>query len=133
MDITNLDHIVLTVNNLRDTIQFYESVLGMVTEYFGEGRVALKFGNQKINLHEHNKEFEPKAYQPTPGSADLCFITNLQINEAMKQIKDKGVHIIEGPVSRTGATGPLISFYFRDPDQNLIEIANSIQSVPPVV
>jgi len=128
MHITNIDHIVLTVKNIKKTVRFYESVLGMVGESFGQGRMALKFGGQKINLHEHGKEFEPKADKPTPGSQDLCFLTNAKLELVMNHVKSKGVKIIEGPVSRTGATGPLMSFYFRDPDQNLIEVANIIKN-----
>jgi len=124
MNITNIDHIVLTVNDIAVTVQFYESVLGMVAETFGEGRVALKFGNQKINLHEQGKEFEPRANKPVPGSGDLCFISNTELEEAMEHVKSRGVNIIEGPVARTGASGSIVSFYFRDPDQNLIEVAN---------
>jgi catechol 2,3-dioxygenase-like lactoylglutathione lyase family enzyme len=128
MDITNIDHIVLTVKNINKTVQFYESVLGMVGESFGEGRIALKFGNQKINLHEQGNEFEPRANKPTPGSEDLCFLTNSKLEVVMKHVISKGVKIIEGPVARTGATGPIISFYFRDPDQNLIEVANIVKN-----
>ena len=124
MHITNIDHLVLTVKNINQTVKFYETVLGMAVEFFGEGRVALKFGNQKINLHEYGNEFEPKAKQPTPGSGDLCFLTDIKLEEAIEHVTSKGVDIIEGPVARTGATGSIISFYFRDPDQNLIEIAN---------
>jgi len=124
MNVTGLDHIVLTVKNINKTVQFYESVLGMVAERFGKGRIALKFGNQKINLHEHGKEFEPKANLPTPGSEDMCFLSNMKIEEAMRHVRSNGVKIIEGPVDRTGANGLLVSFYFRDPDQNLIEVAN---------
>lgn len=80
--------------------------------------------SQKINLHEQGKEFEPKANQPVPGSEDLCFITETKLEDAMEHVKSKGVEIIEGPVARTGATGSIISFYFRDPDKNLIEVAN---------
>ena len=128
MHITNIDHIVLTVKNINKTVQFYESVLGMVGESFGEGRIALKFGNQKINLHEQGNEFEPRANKPTPGSEDLCFLTNSKLEVVMKHVISKGVKIIEGPVARTGATGPIISFYFRDPDQNLIEVANIVKN-----
>jgi len=126
MEISKLDHLVLTVKDLEKTASFYVSVLGMKKEVFGSGRVALKCGSQKINLHEVGKEFEPKAKKPMPGSADLCFITPTPIDEAMAQVKRCGVEIIEGPVERTGAIGPLRSFYFRDPDQNLIEVANEI-------
>ncbi len=123
MNINNIDHIVLTVKDIEVTVKFYESVLGMVREIFAEGRVALKFGNQKINLHKQGQEFVPKANQPLPGSEDLCFITDTKLEVAMKHVMSKGVKILEGPVARTGATGPIISFYFRDPDKNLIEIA----------
>jgi catechol 2,3-dioxygenase-like lactoylglutathione lyase family enzyme len=125
MKITNIDHIVLTVKDIDQTVQFYESVLSMTKETFGEGRVALKFGDQKINLHKHGFEFEPKANNPLPGSEDLCFITSTDLAEAMEHVRSKGIEIIEGPVERTGANGPVLSFYFRDPDQNLIEVANS--------
>lgn len=124
MKITNIDHIVLTVRDIDQTVQFYESVLGMTKETFGEGRVALKFGNQKINLHRHGQESEPKANAPLPGSEDLCFLTETKLEEAIEHVRSKGVEIIEGPVERTGATGPIISFYFRDPDKNLVEVAN---------
>lgn len=123
MEITHLDHIVLTVQNLRKTVQFYCNVLGMEKEVFGNGRVALKCGNQKINLHQLGNEFEPKAANPTPGSSDLCFITTTELKHAIKQVRNKGVQIIEGPVSRIGATGPIESFYIRDPDKNLIEVS----------
>jgi len=115
---------VLTVKEIETTVQFYVSVLGMEKEEFGAGRVALKFGKQKINLHQIGKEFEPKADKPTSGSADLCFITKVTLDEAMNHVRNKGVKIIEGPVPRTGATGPINSFYFRDPDMNLIEVSN---------
>lgn len=124
MNITNIDHIVMTVKDINVTVHFYESVLGMVKVTFGKDRVALKFGNQKINLHEQGKEFEPNADQPIPGSVDLCFITDTKLEAAMEHVKSKGVQIIDGPVARTGATGSIISFYFRDPDNNLIEVAN---------
>lgn len=126
MQIKQLDHLVLTVKNIAATISFYESVLGMTSEIFGNGRVALKFGSQKINLHEFRNEFEPKSLLPTPGSADLCFITTTALNDAMDHVQGCGVEIIAGPVQRTGASSPLLSFYFRDPDGNLIEVANEI-------
>ncbi len=124
MQIKQLDHLVLTVKNIRETVNFYVSVLGMESEIFGEGRVALKFGRQKINLHEAGKEFEPKAHQPLPGSADLCLVTDTELNVALAHVQSRGVDIIEGPVRRTGANGPMLSFYFRDPDLNLIEISS---------
>lgn len=126
MEISKLDHLVLTVRDIEKTTSFYMSVMGMKKEVFGNGRVALKCGDQKINLHESGKEFEPKAHKPTPGSADLCFITQTPLNDAMAHVKRCGVEIIEGPVERAGANGPIRSFYFRDPDQNLIEVANEI-------
>jgi catechol 2,3-dioxygenase-like lactoylglutathione lyase family enzyme len=126
MKISKIDHLVLTVTDIEKTASFYVSVLGMVKEVFGDGRIALKCGSQKINLHELGKEFEPKANKPTPGSADLCFITHTPLDDAMAHVKRCGIEIIEGPVERTGTNGPLRSFYFRDPDQNLIEVANEI-------
>ena len=124
MNIDRLDHLVLTVKDIEATVQFYVSVLGMEKEEFGAGRVALKYGIQKINLHQVGREFEPKADKPTSGSADLCFITGVPLDQAMAHVRTCGVAIIEGPVARTGATGPITSFYFRDPDLNLIEVSN---------
>lgn len=126
MKISHLDHIVLTVKNIDATVNFYTKILGMQKEVFGHGRIALKFGEQKINLHQYQNEYEPRADIPTPGSADLCFITQTPISEALAFVEEKGVAIEEGPVSRSGARGLLLSFYFRDPDQNLIEIANEV-------
>ncbi|MBU5247131.1 VOC family protein [Bacillus halotolerans] len=121
--IKRLDHLVLTVKSLQETIRFYTSVLGMQEETFGSGRKALRFGNQKINLHEAGHEFEPKAQHPLPGSADLCFITDEPINKVVKHLTKMNVNIEQGPVKRTGALGPIISVYIRDPDQNLVEIS----------
>ncbi len=95
---------------------------------FGSGRKALQFGKQKINLHEQGREFEPKADRPTPGSADLCFITDVPLQEVIEHLKRCGVTVLEGPVSKTGAVGPIISVYFRDPDLNLIEVSNYVGS-----
>jgi catechol 2,3-dioxygenase-like lactoylglutathione lyase family enzyme len=122
--IDSLDHLVLTVRNIEDTARFYSRVLGMHVISFGEGRKALAFGSQKINLHEFGKEFEPKAGLPTPGSADLCFITRAPLAEFIAHLADSGVEIIEGPVKRSGAKGEILSVYFRDPDMNLIEVSN---------
>jgi catechol 2,3-dioxygenase-like lactoylglutathione lyase family enzyme len=122
--ISKLDHLVITVRSIENTVQFYTEVLGMENEIFKAGRVALKFGEQKFNLHEIGKEFEPKAAHPTPGSADICLITNLPIQDAFDLVRSKGVEIIEGIVPRTGANGPIESFYFHDPDQNLVEISS---------
>jgi catechol 2,3-dioxygenase-like lactoylglutathione lyase family enzyme len=122
----NHHHLVLTVEDIDTTCSFYVRVLGMREIVFGAGRRALVFGEQKINLHERGKEFEPKAMRPMPGSADLCFMTNLPLERAVEHIRACGVEILEGPVGRTGATGPIASVYIRDPDGNLIEIANKI-------
>ena len=126
MQIEGLDHLVLTVGDVGRTRAFYERVLGMEAVVFGEGRHALAFGQQKINLHEAGREFEPKAAVPTPGSADLCFLTNTPMAAVVEHLGANGVEILEGPVRRTGATGPLLSVYCRDPDQNLIEVSNRL-------
>jgi catechol 2,3-dioxygenase-like lactoylglutathione lyase family enzyme len=119
-----LDQMVLTVDDLQATCAFYERVLGMQVVTFANGRYALQFGQQKINLHQAGKEFEPKAALPTPGSADLCFITSLPLDQVIAHLHTCNVEIVEGPVSRTGAIGPIESVYIRDPDGNLIEVAN---------
>ena len=124
MKIIKIDHIVLTVTDVESTARFYESTLGMIRETSGAGRVALTFGNQKINLHEYGKEFNPRAAHAVPGSEDLCFITDTKLEIAMDHVRSKGIKIVEGPVTRTGAAGKIVSFYFRDPDGNLIEVAN---------
>ncbi len=94
---------------------------------FGGGRRALHFGEQKINLHEAGREFDPKAWHPTPGSADLCFITQVSLEQVIAHVKSCGVEILEGPAKRTGAVGSLESIYIRDPDGNLIEISNYVE------
>lgn len=127
MKIAYLDHLVLTVQSISATCEFYASVLGMEVVNFGENRKALRFGTQKINLHEIGKEFEPKAQRPTPGSADLCFITTLPITAVVEHLQGTGVQILEGPVKRTGARGQIESVYFRDPDLNLIEVSNYME------
>ncbi|CAG87857.2 DEHA2E07282p [Debaryomyces hansenii CBS767] len=124
MNIESLDHLVLTVKNIEESIRFYTSVLGMQVESFKGNRKALRFGNQKINLHEHGHEFEPKACHPVPGSADLCFVASTSIEEVADHLKKNDVTIIEGPVKRTGAIGSITSLYIRDPDLNLIELSN---------
>ncbi len=126
MKIDSLDHLVLTVKDIEATASFYSSVLGMEVVAFGAGRKALSFGAQKINLHQHGNEFEPKSGHPTPGSADLCFITSNPLTEVMAHLSSCNVDVIEGPVQRTGATGPILSIYFRDPDMNLIEVSNRV-------
>ena len=119
-----LDHIVLTVRDVEATCRFYERALGMRRQSFGEGRVALHFGRQKINLHPHPSPIDPKAATPTPGSADLCFIAETPIAEVIARLEACGVTIESGPAARTGAQGPMTSVYFRDPDGNLIEVSN---------
>lgn len=126
MKIDSIDHLVLTVDDVEATASFYSTVLGMNIITFGDNRKALTFGTQKINLHQHGKEFEPKAQQPTPGSADLCFITSVPLPEVASHLSSCNVDVIEGPVRRTGATGPILSVYFRDPDMNLIEVSNRL-------
>jgi catechol 2,3-dioxygenase-like lactoylglutathione lyase family enzyme len=126
--IDGLDHLVLTVKDINVTSDFYSKVLGMEILTFGGHRKALSFGSQKINLHEHGKEIEPKAQHPTPGSADLCFITSVPMSEVLTHLSSCKVAIIEGPIQRTGATGPILSVYFRDPDMNLIEVSNRVSA-----
>ncbi|MDX8156723.1 VOC family protein [Acinetobacter pittii] len=124
MKISHLDHLVLTVSNIESTCHFYQTVLGFEVITFKGDRKALKFGNQKINLHQQCNEFEPKALQPTPGSADLCFISDTPISEVVAHLNQLNIQIEEGPIERTGAMHPILSVYIRDPDQNLIEISN---------
>ena len=124
MRIDRLDHLVLTVASIEAAAEFYTRVLGMEVVTFGAGRTALAFGTSKINLHEAGKEFEPKARRPTPGSADICLIVEDGITEVMAELAAAGVDTEEGPVPRTGATGPITSCYLRDPDGNLIELSN---------
>jgi catechol 2,3-dioxygenase-like lactoylglutathione lyase family enzyme len=121
--IERLDHLVLTVADVVATCAFYQAVLGMKTVTFGNGRKALVFGEQKINLHPAGREFEPKAERPTPGSADLCLIAATPLEAVAAHLTALGVDIEQGPVARTGALGPITSLYFRDPDGNLIEVA----------
>ncbi len=124
--ITQLDHLVLTVQDIEATCLFYENVLGMEVITFGAGRKALRFGSQKINLHQAGKEFEPKALHPVHGSEDLCFLTSTPLDEVIAHLQATDVEIIEGPVERTGTQSKLLSVYLRDPDGNLIEISNEI-------
>lgn len=124
MKVDAIDHTVLTVHSIDETCAFYADVLGMTVIDFNGGRKALSFGSQKINLHQHGKEFEPKAAKPTPGSADLCFITEIPLTKVMAHLKNCKVEIEEGPVQRSGAVGTISSIYFRDPDGNLLEVSN---------
>jgi len=128
MKTDSLDHLVLTVKDIKTTCAFYSRVLGMEIVKFGPDRTALSFGSQKINLHQQGNEFEPKAQQPTPGSADLCFITSVPLAEVVNHLSSCKVAVIEGPVQRTGAAGPILSVYFRDPDMNLIELSNRVSA-----
>jgi catechol 2,3-dioxygenase-like lactoylglutathione lyase family enzyme len=121
--IDHLDHLVLTVADLDVTTAFYTTALGMEAVTFGDRR-ALRFGGQKINLHQRGKEFEPKAAHPTPGSGDLCFITKTPLDQVIAHLQAMHVPMEEGPVERTGAVGKIRSIYLRDPDFNLIEISN---------
>lgn len=123
MKIDRIDHLVLTVRDIDATCSFYSRVLGMSVTTFGGGRKALVFGGQKINLHQAGREFEPKAQAPTPGSADFCLISAAPLQEVMAHLASCGVAIIEGPVPKTGARGPIRSVYFRDPDLNLVEVS----------
>lgn len=123
MRIDRIDHFVLTVASIEATCAFYRDVLGMEVVTFAGGRRALAFGAQKINLHEAGREFEPKAARPVAGSGDFCLIAETPLEEVIAHLQDRGVTIEEGPVPRTGATGPIRSVYFRDPDGNLVEVA----------
>jgi catechol 2,3-dioxygenase-like lactoylglutathione lyase family enzyme len=123
MNIDRIDHVVMTVRDIDATCDFYTRVLGMRVVTFAGGRKALAFGRQKINLHLAGREFEPKAAHPTPGSVDLCLIATGALDDVVAHLAACGVSIIEGPVAKAGATGPLRSVYFRDPDANLIEVS----------
>ena len=126
MNIDRIDHVVMTVRSVDATCAFYERVLGMQPVTFAGGRRALAFGRQKINLHEAGREFEPKAHLAAPGTLDICLVTTTPLPQVIEHLARCNVTYIEGPVAKTGATGPLRSVYFRDPDQNLIEVSNYI-------
>lgn len=123
LNITHLDHLVLTVKDIDISVAFYQK-LGMKKQLFLGGRVALQFGQQKINLHQLGKEFEPKAKQVQAGSADLCFIVSEPLEQVLDYLKEQYLSIEEGIVERTGAVGKIRSIYLRDPDGNLIELSN---------
>jgi len=127
MKIKQIDHIVLTVKNIDKTVEFYTTILGMKKEVFGEDRIALKFGTQKINLHQSDTIATPKAQEPTVGSMDLCFIVEDDINIIYNRLKKKSIPILEGVVDRTGANGKIRSIYLNDVDGNLIELSNYIE------
>jgi catechol 2,3-dioxygenase-like lactoylglutathione lyase family enzyme len=124
--ISHLDHLVLTCTDLDATKHFYTEVMGMRLETFGAERIAFKFGNQKINLHQRGAEFEPKAHLPVPGALDLCFIASVPLDAVVAHLGNCDWPIVEGPVERTGATGKIRSVYVRDPDLNLIEISELV-------
>ncbi len=123
--VDHLDHLVLTVADVEASVKFYVDVLGMEAVTFGPGRRAVAFGDQKINLHPAAAPIVPHAAVPTRGSADLCFIVLSPLDEVVCHLASHGVAIEAGPVPRTGATGPIVSVYFRDPDGNLIEVAKA--------
>jgi len=133
MKIDRLDHLVLTVADIEATCDFYRRVLGMEVVRFGAGRTALKFGSQKINLHPLENAIPLKACRPMPGSADICFVSATPLDEVIAHLGACGVEIIEGPGVRAGATGPIMSVYFRDPDMNLVEVSNYVEPVPATV
>ena len=124
MKVDGIDHFVLTVRSIEATSDFYSQVLGMEVEEFEDRRRALRFGRQKINLHEAGKEFEPKAKEPTPGSADFCLITDVPVERVVEHLASCGIELVEGPIERTGPMGRIESVYFRDPDANLVEVSN---------
>ena len=128
MRVRAIDHVVLTVRDVDRTLSFYQEALGMRPVVFGDGRRALAFGDQKLNLHQAGREFEPKAHVPTPGSVDLCLLTDDPIDDVVAHLRSTGVAVELGPVAKTGARRPLRSIYFRDPDGNLIEVANEMPS-----
>lgn len=124
--IARLDHLVLSVRDLDATVHFYTDVLGLEAVTFGENRRALRFGAAKINLHVAGREHAPHAARPTPGSADLCFLVTETLGAVQAHLERHGVPVVEGPVDRTGATGPLRSLYVRDPDGNLVELSTPL-------
>lgn len=126
MKIDSLDHVVLTVKDIDATCKFYAKVLGMEVVTFGENRRALSFGSQKINLQQLGRESTLRAEMPTPGSADVCFVTSVPLADVIAHLNFCGVNLIGGPVERNGARGLMMSVYFRDPDMNLIEVSNYV-------
>ncbi len=124
MKVDSIDHVVFTVKDIGATCEFYSKVLGMEVVTFGEGRKALTFGSQKVNLQQLGRESTLIAEKPTPGSADICFVTSAPIFEVVAHLKSCGVRLVGGPVERNGARGMMMSVYFRDPDLNLVEVSN---------
>lgn len=123
MRVVSLDHLVITVHDMSRTIKFYVDILGMREVTFGDDRKALTYGQQKINLHQFGEEFEPKASTPLPGTADLCFLIDVDLSECIEHLISNDIEILQGPIERTGAIGPINSIYIRDPDANLIEFS----------
>ncbi len=128
MKIDSIDHVVFTVKDIGATCEFYSKVLGMEIVTFGEGRKALAFGSQKINLQQLGRESTLIAEKPTPGSADICFVTSLPVADVIAHLNSCGVRLVGGPVERNGARGMMMSVYFRDPDLNLVEVSNYTSS-----
>ena len=132
MKLEKIDHVVITVKDVKKTIDFYTNILGMKLEKFSssldnnEFRYAVSFGSQKINIHEEKKPIKPNALNPSSGSMDICFISKNKINEWVHHLEKKGINIEIGPEKKTGALGPILSIYIRDPDFNLIEISNQL-------
>jgi catechol 2,3-dioxygenase-like lactoylglutathione lyase family enzyme len=124
MKIDSIDHVVFTVKDINATCEFYTKVLGMEVVTFGEGRKALAFGSQKINLQQLGRESTLIADKPTSGSADICFVTSVPVSEVIAHLNSCGVRLVGGPVERNGARGMMMSVYFRDPDLNLVEVSN---------
>ena len=132
MKVEKIDHVVITVKDLDKTIDFYTNALGMKLEKFSSSldnnqiRYAVSFGSQKINIHEEKKPIKPNALNPSSGSMDICFISKNKINDWVHHLVKKGINIEIGPEKKTGALGPILSIYIRDPDFNLIEISNQL-------
>ena len=124
MKIDSIDHVVFTVKDINATCDFYAKVLGMEVVTFGQGRTALTFGSQKINLQQLGRESTLVADKPTSGAADICFVTSVSISEVIAHLNACGVRLVGGPVQREGGRGPMTSVYFRDPDMNLVEVSN---------
>ncbi len=122
--VRSIDHFVLTCANVEATVAFYQRALGMEAETFGDGRRALTFGDQKINLHKAGAELKPNARVATAGSGDFCLLSDVPVTQIARHLEADGIDVFEGPVVRTGATGPITSIYFRDPDGNLVEVSN---------
>jgi catechol 2,3-dioxygenase-like lactoylglutathione lyase family enzyme len=124
--ISRLDHLVLTVADIPRSVRFYSEILGMTVVSLGDGRDALSFGSQMIKLHQAGRELEPHADHATPGSADLCFLSDEPVERLFQMLATHGIDVVEGQVVRVGSCGPILSVYFRDPDGNLIEVSNAL-------